>query len=133
MTVPSSSSNCSTATALGSSTSCWARYSSSSRIGTGPDLLRGDLDALRAQDLADLRGRLRALGEPAADLLLVEVDRRRLGLGVVLAQDLDVAAITGGALIRRDDAPHRILPAAHTREAKSNCHLVPRSLFGRYE
>src|SRR3954452_18385398 len=75
----------------------------------------GDLDALRAQDLADLRGRLGALVEPAADLLLVQVDRRGLGLGVVLPQDLDVAAVTGGAGIGGYDAPDRVRLAAHTR------------------
>src|SRR5205085_7276012 len=48
----------------------------------------GDLDQLR-----DRLGRLRALAEPVLDLRLVEVDRRRVGLRVVPAHDLEELAV----------------------------------------
>src|SRR5919197_4239461 len=98
--VPSSSSNCSTDTESGSSTSARARYSSSSRITpAGSPLPRGGVDALRLQELADLRGGLGALRQPLADAVLLEDDRRRLRLRVVLAHGLDEAPIPRRALV----------------------------------
>ena len=46
------------------------------------------VDALRTQELADRVGGLSAPGEPAADLLLVDLHRRRVGLRVVVPEDL---------------------------------------------
>src|SRR5215210_5992552 len=106
--VPSSSSNCSTDTSSGSSTSPRARYSSRSRI-EWPPLACDGVDALRLQQLADLGRRLSALGQPVSDPLLVEADRRRLGLRVVLTDRLDEAPVTGRALVGDDDPPHRVL------------------------
>ena len=42
-----------------------------------PRLPRGGVDALGLQQLADRVGGLGALGEPGADLVLVDFDRRR--------------------------------------------------------
>src|SRR4051794_1801341 len=85
----------------------------------------GDVDALRAQELADLRGGRGAGGDPVAHAVLVDRDGRGLGLGVVLPQDLDVAAVAGRALIGGDDAPDRVLLRAHARQSESNCHGSP--------
>src|SRR4029453_18300432 len=63
----------------------------------------------------------RALGQPRADAVLVQVDRRRIGLGVVLADVLDEAAVPRGALVGDDDPPDRVLLAAHTGEPQSYC------------
>src|SRR4051812_23338744 len=86
-----------------------------------PDLVV-DVDALRAQELADLRRRGRAGGDPVADAILVDRDGRGLGLGVVLPQDLEVAAVARGTLVSGDDAPDRVLLRAHARQSESYCH-----------
>src|ERR1700757_1855687 len=96
--VPSSSSNSSTFTSSGWSTRPRARYSSSSlnappspRATALPRSLAGagQGEALRAQELAHgLRG-LRSAREPSTGALGVDGDRRRVGLGVVLADRLD--------------------------------------------
>src|SRR3954447_5740327 len=90
----------------------------------------GDVDALRAQELADLRGGRGAGGDPVAHAVLVDRDGRRVGLGVVLPQDLDVAAVARGTLIGGDDAPDRVLLRAHARQSESNCHGSPCGRYG---
>ena len=47
--------------------------------------------------------------EPVADALLVQDDRRRVGLRVVAADRLDDAAVAGRAAVGDDDAPDRVL------------------------
>src|SRR5213078_1694998 len=66
-------------------------------------------------------GGLCALGQPVAHALLVDLDGRRVGLRVVLAEDLDHATVARGALVGGDDAPDRILLPTHTGEPESNC------------
>src|SRR5919199_4525035 len=87
----------------------------------GP-LASGGVDALRLEELAHLRGRLRALGQPGADLVLVDADRRRGGLRVVLPDRLDEAAVARRALVGDHHAPDRVLAAAHAGEPQSYCH-----------
>ena len=71
-------------------------------------------------------GGLGALGEP-----LRARGPRRASIvegsvcGVVLADGLDDAAVARGALVGDDDAPDRVLLAAHAGEPESNCHGGP--------
>src|SRR5580765_4309251 len=124
--VPSSSSNCSTETLSGWSTSWRTSDSRNVRIARGTGSLAcGRVDALGAQQLAHGVGGLSALGQPRADPVLVELDRRRLGLRVVLANRLDEPAVARGALVGDDHPPDRVLLAAHTREPESYCHGDP--------
>src|SRR5687768_9122386 len=101
--LPSSSSKASTRTASGSSTSDRARYSRSSCTGRAAGWAGerglGLLDALDAQEVAHLAGRLRTALEPVACTVLVDANRRRLGLRVVVADRLDDAAVARGARI----------------------------------
>src|SRR5687767_3038273 len=90
ITAPSCS-TVSTRTASGSSTSWRARYSSNS-----PNVLRLEQPRHRL-------GRLRALVEPRLHLLLVELDRRRVGLRVVATHDLEELAVPRRARVRGDD------------------------------
>src|SRR5439155_11783263 len=115
-TVPSSSVNCSTETSSGRSTRRRASSSSSSRTRA----LRGDV--LRLEQLAHGVRRLGAALQPRADALFVEDDRRRLGLGVVVAARLDHAPVARGALIGDDDAPDGVLATADAGEAKAYGH-----------
>src|SRR5919202_1988294 len=85
-------------------------------------LARGRVDALGPQQLADLRRGLGALAQPLADPLLVQANRRRLGLRVVLAHGLDEAPVARRALVGHHDPPDRVLPAAHTGQPQSYCH-----------
>src|SRR5215467_3284136 len=60
-----------------------------------------------AGDLEDLPhrvGRLRADGQPVLDTLGIDLDERRLGLGVVLTDFLDRAPVPLGAGVSDDDA-----------------------------
>src|SRR3954453_17904104 len=119
MRSPSSSSS-STTTASGSSTRALTRNSSSSV--TGPSLAAGGGDALGAQQPGD---RLRGLGavlEPVARALLVELDQRRVGLRVVLADRLDRPAVTRGAFVGDDDAPDRVLLGTHSSKSDADSH-----------
>src|SRR5512133_3166614 len=95
--VSPSRSSSSTRTASGSSTRRRARYSTRSA------------DTLDLQQARDRLGRLRALREPVAHLLLVELDRRRLGLRVVATYDLEELAVARRARVRRDDPVDRVL------------------------
>ena len=67
------------------------------------------MDALGAQQLCDRAGGLGAAGEPVADALLVEHDRRGIGLGVVVADDLDHPPVALGALVGDDHPPDGVL------------------------
>src|ERR1039458_838638 len=105
MIVPLSPSNCSTDTSSGSSTKPSARYSSN-RLGVSMDIARlggvlagPGFDALDMQQLANRVRGLGSAGQPAACALLVDHDRRRVRLGVVVADRLDHTAIAGGALV----------------------------------
>src|SRR5512133_1952382 len=89
-----SRSTSSTRTASGSSTRRRARYSTSS----------AERDTLGLQQALDGGRGLRALREPVLDPVLVELDRRRVGLRVVAAHDLQELAVARRARVRRDDA-----------------------------
>src|SRR5262249_24777101 len=81
-----------------------------SRSRSGHASLEGALgNALSLQELRDRLRRLRALLQPAADLLLVELDEGRLGLRVVAADDLDELAVARRARVGGDDAVDRVL------------------------
>src|SRR3954451_16729882 len=82
--------------------------------------LRGDV--LRLEQLAHRVRRLGALLQPGPDALLVEHDRRGLGLGVVVADGLDDPAVARRALIGDDAPPHGVLARADASEAKTNGH-----------
>src|SRR5438874_12427895 len=112
----SSCSSRSTRTASGSSTSRRASTSSSSA------------KILDLEQTPHRLGRLRAFAEPVLDLLLVELDRRRVGLRVVTPNDLDELAVARGARICRDDAVDRVLLRPDTRQPQFD-HLSPRFLF----
>ena len=62
-------------------------------------------------------GGLGAAVEPVADALLVEDDRRRVGLGVVTADRLDDAAISGGSTVGDDDYGQIIGRGGRTAQA----------------
>src|SRR5215218_1622194 len=120
MRSPSSSSS-STTTASGSSTRALTRNSSSSVIARAR-LAAGSFDALGAQQgRHGLRG-LGAVLDPVARALLVDVDRRGLGLRVVLADRLDRAPVTWRAFVGDDDAPDRVLLRTHASKSDSDCH-----------
>src|SRR3954471_18833607 len=87
-----------------------------------PPLAGGGVDALGLQELADLGRRLGALGEPLADAVLLEDDRRGLRLRVVLAHGLDEAPVARRALVGHHDPPDRVLLAAHAGQSQSYCH-----------
>src|SRR4051812_11187129 len=105
-------------TRSGESTSARARYSSSSRTAPSADV--DGRDALGLEQLGDRRRGLGAALEPVVDALLVENDRRRVGLRVVAADRLDEAAVTRGAPVSDDDAPHRVLLPADAGEPHGN-------------
>src|SRR3954466_7497445 len=105
-------------TRSGESTSARARYSSSSRTAPSADV--EGRDALGLEQLGDRRRRLGAALEPVVDTLLVDHDRRRVGLRVVATDRLDEAAVTRGAPVRDDDAPHRVLLTADAGEPHGN-------------
>src|SRR6516165_12790194 len=118
--VPSYSSISSTRTASGSSTS--------RRASSATNSAKVLLDALRLEELRHRLGRLGAFGEPAAHLLLVEVDERRIRLRVVAADDLDELAVARRARIGGDDAVDRVLLRADPRQPELYCHPVTFSL-----
>src|SRR5262249_24537428 len=103
-----------TCTALGSSTSSRARYARSSATALG--------DALGLDQAGDGFRRLRALAEPILDLLVIELDRRGLGLRIVPADDLEEPPVTGGTRVGRHHAVVRVLLGAHTCEPELDCH-----------
>src|SRR5262245_3031403 len=113
-TVAPSRCTSSTSTASGSSTSRRARCASSSATDVG----------LLEQPCDRVRGR-RALRQPRLDLLLVEVDRRRVGLRVVAAHDLDELAVSRRARVGNDHPVDRVLLRPDTGQAHANCHLSP--------
>src|SRR6476646_8456984 len=120
MRSPSSSSS-STTTASGSSTRALTRNSRSSVI-RADRLAAGSLDALGPQQGRDRLRRLVTVLEPVARALLVDVDRRGLGLRVVLADRLDRPTVTRGAFVGDDDAPDRVLLRTHPSKSDSDCH-----------
>src|ERR1035437_9105152 len=61
-------------------------------------------------------GRLRALADPVVDALLLDIDERRLGARVVVAQDFDEAAVAGGARVGHHDAEERALLGTGTAQ-----------------
>src|SRR5215218_1141671 len=127
---PSSSSS-STTTASGSSTRALTRNSSSSVIRRRSGLAAGGFDALGPQQGGHRLRRLRPVLEPVARALLVDVDRRGLGLRVVLADRLDRAPVTRRAFVGDDDAPDRVLLGTHASKSDSDCHRVEQiSVYG---
>src|SRR6266550_3232576 len=113
-TVAPSRSTSSTSTASGSSTSCRARCASSSAI-----------DVRLFEQPRDRVRRRRALRQPLLDLLLVEVDRRRVGLRVVAAHDLDELAVARRARVGHDHPVDRVLLRPDAGQTHPNCHLSP--------
>src|SRR3954467_13073091 len=105
-------------TRSGESTSARARYSSSSRTAPSADV--EGRDALGLEQLGARRRGLGAALEPVPDALLVDHDRRRVRLRVVAADRLDEAAVTRGAPVGDDDAPHRVLLPADAGEPHGN-------------
>src|SRR5437588_824409 len=79
-------------------------------------------DALRLQELGDGIRRLRALLQPAAHLLLVELDEGGLVLGVVAPDDLDELAVTRRARVGGHDAVDRVLLRTDPRQSQLHCH-----------
>src|SRR3954465_5589741 len=77
-------------------------------------------DALSLQELLDRVGRLGAAIQPVPDPLLVEHDRRGVGLRVVATERLDEATVARRARVGDDDAPHRVLLPAHAGESHSD-------------
>ena len=73
------------------------------------------------QQLRDAIGGLGAVGDPAVDLLHVELDQVRMGAGVVAAHFLDEAAVARRAGIGDDDAVVRALLGAVASEANLDC------------
>src|SRR3954452_21390691 len=86
------------------------------------------LDSLSLEELRHRLGRQRPLGQPAAHLLLVEVDERRIRLRVVAADDLDELAVARRARIGGDDAVDRVLLRADPRQPEIHCPPVTFSL-----
>src|ERR687885_797843 len=109
----------STRTASGSSTRRRASSASSSAN------VRGLQQALHGL------GGLRALREPVPHLLLVEVDRRRVGLRVVAPHDLDELAVARRARVGGDDAVDRVLLRPDPRQPQLHCHTYLRVFFLR--
>src|SRR5919198_360855 len=112
-TVAPSRCTSSTSTASGSSTRCRARWASSSA--TDVRLLEQPRDGVRG---------CRALREPFLDLVLVEVDRRRLGLRVVAPDDLDEPSVARRARVRDDDPVDRVLLRPHAGQPHPYSHLT---------
>src|SRR5215216_5546242 len=123
-TSPSISSTSVTSTASGSATSERARNSSSSRIPRRLGLTAGGLDALGAEQVRHRPGGLGALLQPVASAFLIDLDQRRVGLGVVLADRLDRAAVPRRALVGYDDPPDRVLLAADPAKSDSHGHAA---------
>src|SRR4051812_27493177 len=76
-------------------------------------------DSLRAHQLADRVGGLRAAREPVLQALLVEDDLGGLGLGVVAAHGLDDATVARRALVGDDYSPDRVLMTADAGQPHS--------------
>src|ERR671934_3135799 len=96
-TVAPSRSTSSTRTASGSSTRPRARYSTIST------------KVLRFQQPRDRLARLRAFRQPVAHLLLVELDRRGVGLRVVAPDDLEELAVARRARVGGHDPVDGVL------------------------
>src|SRR5438093_5039822 len=124
ITLPTSSfatCNCSTCAPSRSISSTWtASGSSTSRRASSAS---SSANVLRLEQALDRVGRLRALREPVLDLVLVELDRRRVGLRVVAADDLDELAVARRARVGGDDAVDRILLRADPRQPELHCHV----------
>src|SRR5207302_2925049 len=102
--------------------------STSRRASSATNSATALLDSLRLEELRHRLRRQRALLEPAAHLLFVEVDERRLRLRVVAADDLDELAVARRARIGGDDAVDRVLLRADPRQSQFHCHLATFSL-----
>src|SRR5437763_4536685 len=108
-----------------------SRSISSTRTASGSSTRRRASSASSSANVRDLeqaldrfRG-LRPLRQPVAHLLLVEVDRRRIGLRVVAPDDLDELAVARRARVGGDDAENRILLRSNPREPQLHSHLSP--------
>src|SRR5207248_10284138 len=77
------------------------------------------------QQAPDRLGRLRALLQPPADLLLVDLDEGRLQLRAVPADDLDELAVARRARVGGHDAIDRTLLRADARQPERHSHSVP--------
>src|SRR5436305_13401227 len=130
ITLPTSSfatCNCSTcAPSRSISSTCTASGSSTSRRASSAS---SSANVLRLQQALDRVGGLRALREPVLDLVLVELDRRGIGLRVVATDDLDELAVARGTRVGSNDAVDRILLRADARQPQLDCHLSPRLPF----
>src|SRR5947199_8564305 len=118
ITLPTSSfatCNCSTcAPSRSISSTCTASGSSTSRRASSAS---SSANVLRLEQALDRVGRLCALREPGLDLVLVELDRRRVGLWVVAADDLDELDVARCASVCREDAVDRILLIYDSRQS----------------
>ena len=86
-------------------------------------------DALQAQELLDLAGRLGADGKPVLDAILIDRNGRRFGLRVVATNDFQDAAVARGALIGGDnvldeDAPDRACKASTIKMRRTYLRLA---------
>ena len=63
------------------------------------------------------------MGEPVAGPVLVDHDRRRIGLRVVVTDGLDDPAVPRGTAVGDDDAPDRVLARPDPRESDSYGHV----------
>ena len=70
-----------------------------------------------------LLARLRALAQPVEDLVLLDVEARWLLTRLVVADDLDVAAIARAPTVGDDDPVARLLLLAHAHEANFDGHV----------
>src|SRR6266536_1860602 len=111
-TTTSSRSSRSTLTASGWSTSRRASTSSSSA------------NVLDLEQAPHRLRRLRALVQPRLHLLLVQLDRRGVGLRVVPPDDLDELAVARRARIGRDDAVDRVLLRPDARQPQFHCQAI---------
>src|SRR5581483_12496127 len=80
----------------------------------------GGGDALSAQERRHRARRLRPPLEPVAHPLLVELDHRGLGLGVVMADRLDRPPVARRAPVGDDDAPDWVLLGPDPRQADAD-------------
>src|SRR6266516_6930818 len=80
------------------------------------------------EDGLDGLARLRADAQPVLRPVRLDVDERRLGLRVVLADLLDGAAVTLGAGVHHDDAVVRRTLLADALQTDLDCHVCGVSL-----
>src|SRR5437868_9306433 len=130
MTLPTSSfATCSCSTCAPSRSISSPRTASGSSTSRRASSASSSANVLRLQQPLDRVGGLRALRKPVLDLVLVELDRRRIGLRVVAPDDSDELAVAWRTRVGGDNPIDRILLRADPRQSQLDCHLSPRLLF----